>query len=1168
LRSVSWLLTLRDGGESDKTETCNDRPHAFRARKADLSPKSSGLQFDLLPCTGSCRWDFIPLLVMKLFADVTRRQPGPVSKDAAMACTPCWAQALVALQKTHYRRKITNRMRSIAPCVALLSCLGCASAPLASSADSIDLAIATTTDVHGRITAWDYYANRAETIRGLTRAATIVDSVRSANPDRVILLDAGDLLQGNPLAYVAARVSTNRANPIIAAMNAMHYDAAAIGNHEYNYGVPYLDSAVAQANFPFLSANTYRAGEPAVHAYRPWTIVEREGIKIGIVGATTPGVTLWDAENIRDRVRFGDIVPAVRDAVKAVSAAGADIVLVTVHSGLNEPSSYDTVTTGVPSENVAARIAAEVPGIDLILYGHSHKEMRGTTIGETLLIQPKNWATSVDVAHLTLSRENGKWRVTARRSDLVQAAGHAEDARMVAVAAPIHKETVAYVTTPIGNTTERWSGDSARVMDTPLIDFILETERRAAGAELASTAAFSTAAALGPGPVNIAQVAQLYPYDNTLRAIRISGKQLRDYLEFSSRYYRTVPSPTSPLETDPGIPGYNFDIVSGVDYTIDVSKPVGFRVTRLDYKGAPVRDTDSFTMAFNNYRQTGGGGYSMLSGAPVVYDRQQEIRQLLIDEVRRRGTLRQADYFVSNWTLVRGPGLEIHQGGAGRIPLAGALPTVQPPFPAGTKFLRIVATNDFHGALEPRPDASGVRRGGAAFVATALDRAERECAPDCVTVLLDAGDLFQGTPASNLSYGRPVVEYYNKMGYAASALGNHEFDWGVDTLRARMRQAKFDILGANVRYTDGTDVKWIPNDTIVRRGNTRIGIIGISTVLTPTTTRPANVVGLRFDDPAPIVDSIAPALRKRGANFVVVVAHAGAFCGTGGAATCNGEIIDFARKLKSKVDVVVSGHTHSLVNTVVNGIPIVQARSSGRAIDILDIPLASNGALATRHEVRELAVDTIPPMPAIDSIVERAVARVAPLVTRHIATIPVTLARQGPQYPLGNLVADAQRWAGKGDVAIMNNGGIRTELRAGDVTYGALFELQPFGNTLYSLTMTGAQLRGLLEAMLGKANVDDHVSGMSVRYDPAKPKGSRVVSVTMADGTALSDSRSYNVIMNDFLATGGEGYNAGGRATSSKPLNIVDLDALIDYLRMLPTPIVAPAEVRIAPVAP
>jgi 5'-nucleotidase len=200
--------------------------------------------------------------------------------------------------------------------------------------------------------------------------------------------------------------------------------------------------------------------------------------------------------------------------------------------------------------------------------------------------------------------------------------------------------------------------------------------------------------------------------------------------------------------------------------------------------------------------------------------------------------------------------------------------------------------------------------------------------------------------------------------------------------------------------------------------------------------------------------------------------------------------------------------------------------------------------------------------------VRKAVAAVAPLVNRHVAYIPATLARRGAQYPLGNLIADAQRWAGKGDVAIMNNGGIRTELRAGEATYGSLFEIQPFGNTLYSLTMTGAQLRGLLEAMLAKNSPDDHVSGLTIKYDASKAKGARIVSVTMADRSPLDDAKTYNVILNGFLAASGEGYNAAGRAGASRALNIVDLDALIDYLKSLPAPITAPSEVRIAPVSP
>ncbi len=1053
-------------------------------------------------------------------------------------------------------------MKTIKLAGALTLLVSCAPAQLPGPSEPVDLVIASTTDVHGRLRGWDYYANRSAAARGLARAATIVDSVRAANPGKVVLLDAGDLLQGNPLAYVAARVSTNRTSPIVAAMNAMRYDAAAIGNHEYNYGVPYLDSAVRQASFPFLSANTYRVEPRGIHAYRSWTIVERAGLKVGIVGATTPGVMLWDADNIKDRLWLGDIVPAVRKAVAEVRAAGADIVLVTMHSGLNEPASYDTVSSGLPSENVAARVASEVPGVDFILYGHSHEESRGTMIGQTLLVQPKNWATSVNVAHLRVARTGGRWSVTSSGGELIQTANHAESPGVVAATEAAHRETVAYVATTIGTTAERWSADSSRLKDTPIIDFMLETQRKAARADLASTAAFSTDVVLGPGPITVAQVAQLYPYENTLRAIRITGKQLRDYLEFSARYWRAPVSAGAPLVPDPEIPGYNFDIVSGVDYVIDVTRPIGSRITQLDYKGSAVSDTQIFTMALNNYRQTGGGGYAMLAEAPVIFRGQTEIRQLLIDEVKARRELKSADYFVPNWRIERGAA----GSAAAQAALDGPTNASRKEFSPGTRFLRIIGTNDFHGALEPRPDPSGVRRGGAAHVARAVDNARRECGRQCEVVLLDGGDMWQGTAASGLSYGQPVVEYYNKMGYAAAALGNHEFDWGVDTLRARMRQARFAILGANVRYTDGRDVEWIRNDTIVTRGGIRIGIIGLSTVGTARLTLASHVAGLRFDPPAPIVDSIGAALRRRGAQFIVVIAHAGAFCERNRTPACAGEIVDLAQNVTTKVDAIVSGHTHSLVNTVVKGIPIVQARSSGRAIDVVDLPLPRSGSLTPRQEVRELAADTLEPLPAIDSIVRRAAVMVAQRMNRRVATIPVTLPRTGTQYALGNLIADAQRWAGKGDVAIMNNGGIRTELRAGEATYGSLFEIQPFGNTLYSLNMTGAQLRELLEAMLAGSGPDDHVSGITVRYDSTKAKGSRVVSVTMANGEPLDDARTYTVIMNNFLATGGEGYNAGGRATSSRDLNINDLDAVIEYLRQLPTPVTAPTEVRIAPV--
>jgi 2',3'-cyclic-nucleotide 2'-phosphodiesterase (5'-nucleotidase family) len=1030
--------------------------------------------------------------------------------------------------------------------VALIGCATAAPNPAATSshASSLELLVLSTTDTHGRIRGWDYYGDSAESIRGLTRAATIVDSVRAANPGRVMLVDAGDLLQGNPFAYIAMKQFADSANPIIAAMNAMHYDAAAIGNHEYNYGVPYLERAVSQATFPMLSANTWTpTGE---HKFKPWTIIDRQGVKIGIIGATTPGVMAWDAANVAGRVKLTDIVPAVRTAVQEVKAAGADIVVASVHTGLNEPSSYDTVTTGLPGENVAERIAKEIPGIDLVIYGHSHKEQRDLHIGSTLLVQPKNWATSVGVAHLNLTRVNGKWTVASSRGETIQSRGHPEQSRVLATSAKVHEATVAYANAVIGNTAIAWRGDSARLRDTPLMDLVAEVERKVTHADLASVSAFTLDAALPAGPITVARIAQLYPYDNTLRAVRITGKQLRDYLEFSSRYYTSVTNGKPSI--NPEIAGYNFDMITGADYTMDLTKPMGSRITSLTYKGKPVQPTDTFTLALNNYRQTGGGGYAMLKDAPVVFDQQQEIRQLLIDEVRSKGTLKSEDYFTKNWTLVTSV-----------APTSVVMPT-------GPK-LRVIGTNDLHGQLEASQDPKGIWRGGVAHTASVIRKAESECTGDCHYILLDGGDLFQGTPISNLSYGRPVMDYYNRMGYTASAVGNHEFDWGQDTLKARMRQAKFPFLAANVRTADGRDLPWIANDTIVVRGKTKVGIIGVITPTTATETLPANVVGLAFVDPAPVIDAEAKSLRARGADVIVVTAHWGGFCDpdANGVVTCKGGIFDMASKLTEKVDLIVAAHSHSLINTRVNNIPIVEAFRWGQTVDVADIPLDANGKVAgpAVTELRAVIVDSTEAYAPVDSMVKRTAARVAPIVNRKIGVINESLERdEDKQYPLGNLLADAYRWGGKGDIGMINTAGIRSRLQAGDITYGKLFTIEPFGNTLYRVRMSGAQVREYFEKLLSRNTAGFHVSGITIGYDPDKPVGSKITSLTLPAGRTLSDNATYDVIMNNFNATGGS--NMGPPpGTVSTPLNVVDLDATVDYIKSRPQPLEVPKEVRI-----
>ena len=1027
------------------------------------------------------------------------------------------------------------------------------------------LLVVGTTDVHGRLRAWDYYDGRADSAHSLAAAATIVDSIRAAHPGDVVLVDAGDLLQGNPLATVAAKALPTAPHPVIAAMNAMHYDAAAIGNHEFNYGVPLLRRAIAQATFPFLSANAV-AVRPR-DAFARFTLIKRGDVTLGIVGATTPGVMVWDRDNVRGVLAYRDIVPSLQKAAADARKAGADVVIAVVHAGLDGAASYDTVSTELPSENVVRRLPREVPGLALVVYGHSHREMIDTVVDGVRLMQPRNYAATVGVATLNLERQRGKWTVTSSSGASVKVAGHVESPAVLAVTNNAHQSALAYVAESLGVSRVAWRADQARAVDLPITDLVGEVMRRVSGAQLAASPAFSLDARIDSGTITVAQIAKLYPFENTLRAVRITGAQLKSFLEHSARYWKTWTPDGSGSIVNGAVPGYNFDMVVGATYDLNLSKPVGERIEALAVGGKSVADGDTFTIALSNYRQTGGGGYAMLASAPLVFESKGDIREMIVDAVRKAGKLEPAGWATTNWRIVpAGAALaaatSLRAGNVDRSSLRAPR-------------LRVIGMNDFHGAFEPRTSARGQSLGGAAALAGAIRRAQRECvAPACYSILVDGGDEFQGTPASNLTFGRSVVTLFDSLGVTAAALGNHEFDYGQDSLRARIRQASYAVLSANLRDSLGNVPAWIRQDTIVQRGPMKIGIIGISTIETPNTTRAINVTDLRFLDPAPIVSARAKSLRARGATVVVVTGHVGGFCNKEG--VCEGEIFDFVNRLTERVDVVVSGHSHSLINTRLRGVPIVQARSRGEAIDIVDIAVGDTlsrqageigGSRVISSDVFDVVSDSIPADAQAARIASAAVSAVAGIIAQPVGIILSDMRRDGPQYPLGNLIADAMREAAHSDIAVINNGGIRASLLAGTANFGRLYEVQPFGNTLFTLKVRGADLRGYLSRLVAGAEPRAHISGASLRYDPARPADDRLVDIRIG-GKAIDATRTYTITLNDFMVTGGDGLGLAGVALETTPTNIVDLDALVSYVRARSTGVVAPTGDRIVSTSP
>ncbi len=526
-------------------------------------------------------------------------------------------------------------------------------APHAAAQDTVRVVVVATTDVHGRAFHWDYVRDR-EAPGGLTRVATVVDSLRQQYPGGVVVLDAGDLIQGNPFATYFATERPVTPHPVVDALNAVGYDAATLGNHEFDFGLDVLARATGSAAFPIVSGNIYRLPRDTF-AYQPYTVLRRGDVRIAVTGFTTPGTMVWDRAHVSNRVLVRRILPAAERVVALPAVASADLRIVLAHTGFGGPSSYDT--TGVGAENVAAGLAALSVRPHLVVVGHTHRSVRDTLIRGVHFLQPPAWARGVAVVHVWLVRGSGSaergagtYRVARVVGEQVMLDGVRPDPSVTRRLDIHHGAVQSWAATPLARLEGDWSAQYARAQDTPLIDFINELQRRRAGAQLSATAAFDPSVGLGRGEVRLRDVAGVYPYENTLKAVRISGAGLKEYLERSARYFRTYRPGESMI--DPRIPGYNFDMVSGVEYVIDLTRPAGQRIRQVTHRGQLVRPDDVFILALNNYRQSGGGGFEMLAGLPVVYDQGESIRDLLVEYLRQVETLRASDFYRPSWQII------------------------------------------------------------------------------------------------------------------------------------------------------------------------------------------------------------------------------------------------------------------------------------------------------------------------------------------------------------------------------------------------------------------------------------------------------------------------------------------------------------------------------------
>ncbi|MER5976589.1 5'-nucleotidase C-terminal domain-containing protein [Streptomyces sp. NPDC001857] len=544
-----------------------------------------------------------------------------------------------------------------------------------------------TTDLHGNVFNWDYFTDqefddKAHNDVGLAKISTLVNRIREEKGrGNTLLIDAGDTIQGTQLSYYYAKVDPITAkggpvHPMAQAMNAIGYDAAALGNHEFNYGIPVLRKFEKQCDFPLLGANALDAKTllPAFAPYSMHRLRNPHGpdVKVAVLGLTNPGIAIWDKANVQGKMTFPGLEEQAAKWVPKLRSMGADVVIVSAHSGSSGTSSYGDQLPYI--ENAAALVAEQVPGIDAILVGHAHTEIpeyfvtNKATGKRVVLSEPLKWGQRLTLFDFELVRADGGWTVEKVGAQVLNSNTVEEDQTIVRLLGDEHKKVVAYVNQVIGTNAAEMRSVEAPYKDVPIIDLInhiqADTVKKAlAGTQyaalpvLSQAAAFSRTAVIPAGQVTIRDVAGLYVFENTLEARLMTGAQMKAYLEYSANYYvqtaaDAVVDPAK-LTNANGTPDYNYDVVSGLTYEIDIAKAAGSRVSNVRFGGAPLADDAQFVFAVNNYRANGGGNFPHVAAAKMVWSNSDEIRNTMIAWVKAKGSIDPAEFASVDWKLTR-----------------------------------------------------------------------------------------------------------------------------------------------------------------------------------------------------------------------------------------------------------------------------------------------------------------------------------------------------------------------------------------------------------------------------------------------------------------------------------------------------------------------------------
>jgi len=521
------------------------------------------------------------------------------------------------------------------------------------------LRILGTTDLHATVWPFDYATDTPRPTGGLARLATLIGAARAEVPDS-LLFDAGDMLQGTALADAAARrLAEGTVHPVIAAMNSLGYDAVALGNHDFDFGLGFLERAVAQARFPCLCANLLDSDGGTPH-FPATALIDRRltsapdapGLRIGVMGMAPPQTLRWGPLDLGCVLRACGIVDAARDAAARLRAGGADLVVAICHAGMDRDGEED--------ETAAIAVAA-LDDVDAVLAGHTHKRCARVAPKTGTAIMPGAFGGDLGIIDLDLVRDGGRWQVAGSESCLRPATSAVTpDPAILDLTRPAHDGARRRLRRPIARLTTRLHSMFALAAHAPALQFVAGAQAAragtlVAGSELAGLPLVSAVAPfftggradphafvdIPPGPLRGRHLLQLAPFANPICVLETTGGVLRDWLEHAAAVLRTVPrgARDAPL-VDPGTPGYRFDVIFGLTYVIDLTRPPhGGRIRDLRHDGEAIRETDRFAVATNSFRASGGGGYTMVPQTTTRIVDSISQRAALADHARTLGDI-------------------------------------------------------------------------------------------------------------------------------------------------------------------------------------------------------------------------------------------------------------------------------------------------------------------------------------------------------------------------------------------------------------------------------------------------------------------------------------------------------------------------------------------------